>query len=382
MPQSKIIRPPNTIVTIYNNNNNLLLRFTYQGESINYSLGLPVTPKNLKIAEKKAILITQEITFNTFKIENYRKKKEIKVEKKINSLCEILDFYANCKGVLDSSTLDSIKILKDWISYNPKFDLPENLQDLFFYLRKSIPHLNSDKKGYSDKHIASHLAILRSAIYLAKDFKKIDTTFNVAELFKLLKTNKTKDIKVYSKEEIKIIIETAYTLFDYFIYGAFIEFRFLTGARPSEVIPLTWGDLITIEDKQFILFNKRFTDGILKKGLKKKDEYRLFPINDQLSNFFSKLPKTNDLIFVSLKGTYLDSHNFSNRQWKQLLNKLLEEKKIKFYIPFYDERHCFGSHVCRQTTDLKTVSYLMGNSPSTLQKHYLSIDSNFEVPEI
>lgn len=381
MAQSKITRPPNTIVTIYNNNNNLLLRFTYQGESINYSLGLPVTPKNLKIAEKKAILITQEITFNTFKIENYRKKKEIKVEKKINSLCEILDFYTNCKGVLDSSTLDSIKILKDWISYNSKFDLPENLQDLFFYLRKSVPHLNSDKKGYSDKYIASHLAILRSAIYLAKDFKKVDSTFNIAELFKLLKTNKTKDIKVYSKEEIKIIIDESYSLFDYFIYGAFIEFRFLTGARPSEVIPLTWGDLVTIENKQFILFNKRFTDGILKKGLKKKDDYRLFPINEQLKTFFSKIPKTNDLIFVSLKGTYLDSHNFSNRQWKQLINKLLEEKKIKFYIPFYDERHCFGSHVCRQTTDLKTVSYLMGNSPSTLQKHYLSIDSNFEVPE-
>lgn len=385
MTFNKISKPLGSIAVVYDNNGSILIRFNYKGQRINYSLGLPVTPKNIKIAEQKALLITSEIAFNTFELNKYKKeKKESKTreEKKLNSWGEILDFYSNCKGELDSSTIESITILKKWISYNPKFDLPENLQDFFFFLRKNIPHLNSDKKGYSDKYLASHLSILRSAIYLAKEFKQIDNTFNIAELLKLLNTKKNKEIKVYSKDEIKLIIKEAYNFFDYFIYGAFIEFRFLTGARPSEVIPLTWKDLVERDNKLFISFHKRVTDGILKKGLKKKDDYRLFPINEQLKTFFSKLPKINELIFVSPKGGWIDSHNFSNRQWKPLINKLVKEKKLKFYIPFYDERHCFGSHVCRQTKDLKTVSYVMGNSPQTLQKHYLSIDPDFKIPEI
>ena len=96
----------------------------------------------------------------------------------------------------------------------------------------------------------------------------------------------------------------------------------------------------------------------------------------------NKITRINDLIFNSPKLIYIDTNNFSRRIWKPLISKLVKENKIRFYTPFYDERHCFGSHVCRQTTDLKTVSYLMGNSPETLQKYYLSVDTNFEVPEI
>lgn len=278
--------------------------------------------------------------------------------------------------------MESLSILRKWIDKSPlEYNKPENLNNFLVYLKTKIPHENSNNKGYSDKYIAVHFKILKSAINLNLKLNKISSNYKIDKIFNSLKTDKQKQIKTYSKEEIKIIIEEAYNFFSYFIYGAFIEFRFLTGARPSEVTPLTWDDLVKVENKPFIVFNKRFTDGIIKQGLKQKTDYRLFPINKQLESLLNKIPRNNNLIFSSPQNKMIDTNNFSRRQWKPLIHKLEEEKKIRFYIPFYDQRHCFGSHVCRETTDLKTVSYLMGNSPETLQKYYLSIDTTFEVPE-
>ncbi|WP_324282625.1 tyrosine-type recombinase/integrase [Cyanobacterium aponinum UTEX 3221] len=385
MAQKKLYRPQDSKVSIYDNNGCILLRFTYKGKSYNLSLSLTVNPKNLKIAEKKAIQITQDIIFNTFEEEKYNlnKKKEKEDATYLTTIPEILDFYKTFKGEIDSSTEESLFILNKWINNSPEhFKLLDNLNNFFTYLKVEIKHDNSDKRGYSDKFLASHFRILRSAINLAFKFNKIKDKTNVSDLISTLNTKRKKEIKTYSKEEIKIIIEEGYNHFSYSIYAALVEFRFLTGARPSEVIPLTWSDLIQDKNKLFLNFNKRYTDGILKEGLKKKTDFRLFPVNDQLLELIKKIPKINNLLFPSPKGIYIDTHNFSRRHWQKLIYRLVEENKIRYYIPFYDERHCFGNHVCRQTNDLKTVSYLMGNSPETLQKYYLSIDSDFEIPEI
>lgn len=384
MVQTKIVKPIDSKVSIYNNNGSILLRFTYKSKRYNISLGLPVNEKNLKIARLKCLQITNDIIFNNFDETKYGvNKREEKKDRGGFLLTSILDFYENYQQHLDSSTLESLTILRNWIAKSPvEYNNPNNLNNFLIYLKTKIPHNNSNKTGYTDKYIEVHFKILKSAINLNLKLNKISSNYNIDKIFNSLKTDKKKQIKTYTKDEIKIIINEAYCLFSYFIYGAFIEFRFLTGARPSEVVPLTWKDLIEIENKTYIIFNKRYTDGILKQGLKQKDEYRLFPVNEQLNNLLTKITKINELIFNSPKQRYIDTNNFSRRIWKPLIENLVEENKIRFYIPFYDERHCFGSHVCRQTTDLKTVSYLMGNSPETLQKYYLSVDTTFEVPEI
>lgn len=384
MPQTKLYRPKDTKVTIYNNNGSILLRFTYKQKSYNYSLGLPVSEKNLKIAIQKCHQITNDIIFNTFDTAKYEIKD--KVEKKDEgdfSLITILDFYQTYHPNLDSSTLESLNILKKWLSKTtPENALLSNLDKFLLFLKTEIKHDNSDKRGYKDTFIAVHFKILKSAIYLNFKLGKISTKSNIQNLMSSLKTQKQKEIKIYSKEEIKLIIQESYSFFSYFIYGAFIEFRFLTGARPSEVTPLLWTDIIQQDTKTFITFNTRFTDGLLKKGLKKGTDYRLFPCNDQLKSLLNKIPRINALIFPSPTGLKIDTNNFSKRQWKKLINSLIKDRKLNYYIPFYDQRHCFGTHICRETKDLKTVSYIMGNSPTTLQKNYLSIDFNFEIPEI
>lgn len=71
MAQIKLSRPKDTKVTICDNNGSILLRFSYQRKTYNLSLGLAVSPQNLKIAEKKCVQITQDIIFNNFSLEKY-----------------------------------------------------------------------------------------------------------------------------------------------------------------------------------------------------------------------------------------------------------------------------------------------------------------------
>ena len=147
MPQSKISRPKNTKVSIYNNNNSILLRFSYKQETFNLSLGLPVTPKNLKIAEQKCHQITNDIIFNSFDPIKYGiTKREEKKDINVGgiSLTSILDFYEECNPNLDSSVIESLTALRKWIDNSPdKFNNPDNLNEFIIYLKKEIPHENN-----------------------------------------------------------------------------------------------------------------------------------------------------------------------------------------------------------------------------------------------
>ena len=80
MAQTKIVKPLDSKVSIYNNNGSILLRFTYKGKRYNISLGLPVNEKNLKIARLKCSQITNDIIFNNFDETKYgiNKKEEKK----------------------------------------------------------------------------------------------------------------------------------------------------------------------------------------------------------------------------------------------------------------------------------------------------------------
>ncbi|WP_017293046.1 Arm DNA-binding domain-containing protein [Geminocystis herdmanii] len=213
MTQHKLFRPSGSKVTIYDNNGSLLLRFTYKSKLYNISLGLENTKKNLNIAEKKAIQITQDIIFNTFQEDKYSPvRKKIGIDTKFfTSISEVLNFYEQLQPNLDSSTEESLQILNNWLSLSPsEFQDLKNLNRFFIYLKSEVKHKNSEKVGYSDRFIASHLRILRSAINLAFKYKKLETKTDITDLISTLNTQNTKEIKVYSKEEIQIIIDEAY----------------------------------------------------------------------------------------------------------------------------------------------------------------------------
>jgi len=121
-------------------------------------------------------------------------------------------------------------------------------------------------------------------------------------------------------------------------------------------------------------------NGHLKEGLKNGKPYRLFPVNEKLQTLLNRLPKHGKLLFTNPSGNYIDTSKVGSRFWNKVVKNLVTEGKLPFHIPFYDERHCFGSIVARQTTDIKTLATIMGNSPQTLYKNYLADDLDFDVP--
>ncbi|MFM6003214.1 MAG: tyrosine-type recombinase/integrase, partial [Sphaerospermopsis kisseleviana] len=167
-------------------------------------------------------------------------------------------------------------------------------------------------------------------------------------------------------------------------YANLVEFRFLTGCRPSEAIALTWDDIHDTGDKIQIIFDKRYSYGELLSGTKNGIHARIFPCNKQLTNFIRSLPKIpneNNLVFPAYEGGYITSGNFSNI-WRKYISKLVSLGFVKEFLPWYDERHTFTTHIARSGHDLKTISSVVGNSPKTLIDNYLATNNEIELPEI
>jgi integrase len=145
-----------------------------------------------------------------------------------------------------------------------------------------------------------------------------------------------------------------------------VEFLALTGFRPEEAIALTWADI----KNSRIIVSRAYSQGILKET--KTYETRAFPVNSQLGDLLQSLPKTQNLVFPSPEGGYINQHNFGERYWKPIVKKLVATGKVSEYLPTYNLRHSWITRMLRSDLDIATVARLAGNKPDTIMKHYLA----------
>lgn len=150
-------------------------------------------------------------------------------------------------------------------------------------------------------------------------------------------------------------------------YYGYVNFLVLSGFRPEEAIALTWSD---INNKNEIVVSKAYSQGILKST--KTYETRRFPINSQLGQLLEALPKTQNLIFPSVEGGYIDQHNFGERYWKPIVKGLVAAGKIEEYLPTNNLRHSWITRMLRSGLDVATVAKLAGNNSGTIMKHYFA----------
>jgi integrase len=159
-------------------------------------------------------------------------------------------------------------------------------------------------------------------------------------------------------------------------YRGYVEFLALTGFRPEEAIALTWSDIKSGR----IIVSRAWSQGILKET--KTYETRSFPINSQLDELLQSLPKTQNLVFPSPEGGYINQHNFGERYWKPIVKKLVAIGKVGEYLPTYNLRHSWITRILRSGLDIATVAKLAGNKPDTIMKHYLAARThNLVLPE-
>jgi integrase len=149
-------------------------------------------------------------------------------------------------------------------------------------------------------------------------------------------------------------------------YRGYVEFLALTGFRPEEAIALCWSDI----KNSRIIVSRAYSQGILKET--KTYEARTFPVNSQLSKLFQSLPRTQNLVFPSPEGGYINQHNFGERYWKPIVKKLVAAGKVGEYLPTYNLRHSWITRMLRSGLDIATVARLAGNKPDTIMKHYLA----------
>ena len=189
------------------------------------------------------------------------------------------------------------------------------------------------------------------------------------------------DINPFSKEERDTIIAAFKDNTYYKYYANYVQFLFLTGARPSEVIALQWKH-ITNKSICFEQAVVNSVDGlVLKDGLKTQFK-RTFPINAQLLEILDEIKKglnvePGSLVFPSPEGKWIDTHNFRNRAWKTIIKSLNYE-----YRKPYQTRHTFVTMAQEADVSIPQIAKWVGNSPQVIMECYAGTIRKVAVPEL
>ena len=213
---------------------------------------------------------------------------------------------------------------------------------------------------------------------------------NPHKVLKLPKRIK-KPIECFEDEEIRQILiafendtySSKFSKFKHSHYYEYIAMLALTFARPEEIIALKVSDIKYKGDKTYLKISKAYSKGFLQSS--KTKEIRLFNCNKQLKNIILKArvcKKTDDLLFPSQCGAYIDQSNFRQRYWVTVINSLVRDGKLHKYLKPYSLRHSEITRLIRNGYDIATVASLAGNSTEMICKHYLAAHNEIVLPEL
>lgn len=358
------------------------------GKSPYLSLGLDDTPKNRAYGDRKVEAINADIINDCFDptLERYQPQAKKKIEPvtpiKTVQMPNIATLYAQYieerKEQVSPNTYAMNYLL--WLKRlkNPELN-EECLQVSEVGAIKLLEFYSSKYTNNANKRLFDQLT---ACCRWALERKTIDLLINPYEKVKSLIPKQKKKRKVpasFTKEEIGQILEAFAANQYYCHYTNYVAFLFSTGARPSEVVCLTWQDI----DDRFIHFNKRMVETekgkIVQPGLKSEDK-RKFPLNNLIKSILQNQKEkalSGELIFPSPDGMMIHIQNFSRRAWKTILTEL----EFKYKRP-YTSRSSFITHTLEHL-DAKDVGRICGNLPETIYRHYAGSNvSSLIVPEI
>ncbi|WP_427162604.1 tyrosine-type recombinase/integrase [Aliinostoc sp. HNIBRCY26] len=365
----------------------LRLRFPrtlFEGNQKYLSLGLLDTPENKVAAEMKARQAELDILAGNFDFTLAKYRIQVtpvnpSAKKKTYNLLELWEKYTEFKsGQVEESTLvRDYSLIEKRIRQFPTTDINEALL------------------------IRNHLLSTYSAETTKRTIKQISACCNWAVLSQLIENNPFKDlgrviktkrkdntILTFNKEEINIILDAfrtnkycaKYSPLPHSYYTNYVSFLFLTGCRPEEAVALKWKHITSTH----ITFAEAVPSDVRIRKDTKTHQTRLFPINGQLRELLDTIGQgeAEKLLFCNRNGRELNTHNFLNRVWKPILNNLVKDGLIRYYLPQYNCRHTFITLCLEAGVSVKQVADLVGNSPEVIYKHYSGVIKQLEVPEI
>ena len=162
-----------------------------------------------------------------------------------------------------------------------------------------------------------------------------------------------------SADEVKRLIRTACTyktLKQAFLFSCF------TGLRKSDILGLTWNDIISVDDKMLIY-----------KRIQKTQRWLSVPLSDQAKQWLPKRAEDEE-------GSLKIYEPISNASIHDNLQRWMAKADItNKHVSFHTARHTFATLELSQGVDLYTVSKLLGHtSVSTTQVYAKVVDKTKE----
>ena len=144
-----------------------------------------------------------------------------------------------------------------------------------------------------------------------------------------------------------------------------VLFAAASGLRPGEWLALEHRDID--RDAQVIYVRRTFRNGRIKTP-KTKASVRAVPLQTIALAALDELPPSphSPLVFPSVRGGYLDLHNFRTRNWKPAQRAAGIEPLRRVY----DLRHTFATFALRAGISTFDLSRYMGTSLAMIDRHY------------
>ncbi|RCJ36932.1 hypothetical protein A6770_15000 [Nostoc minutum NIES-26] len=196
--------------------------------------------------------------------------------------------------------------------------------------------------------------------------------------------NKPKEVKPFTFDEIRLIIEGFETLYPHYV--PFVKFLITTGCRTSEVIGLRWqhvdllrGEVVIKESLPRDVTGNGYTR--VRKGTK-TGSIRHLTLPEHLRSLLEDISPVDvnpdDLVFKSPSGKPIDSDGFRRYYWV----RVLDHQGIPYRKP-YTSRHTMASHAIEQGVPVTGVAYLLGHTDTTMViKNYGHLINRPGLPEL
>ncbi|MEO0884674.1 MAG: site-specific integrase [Cyanobacteria bacterium J06648_10] len=165
-------------------------------------------------------------------------------------------------------------------------------------------------------------------------------------------------------------------------YATWPKFIFATGCRLEEAAALRW-EHVASNFREILIQEAEPIDTRIRQATKNYKTTR-FPCNARLQSLLRGMkPNRCDptaRLFYGKRKSRFDYKNFQNRHWRPLVERLVDEGAIAFYLPQKNMRHTFLTHAVDRLK-VQDVSYLCRVSEDVLNKHYVGRSRVIEIPE-
>lgn len=363
-------KAPKGTVSVQNFRGRLRLCWSFQGERYYLYTGLLEGKVNRLVAESKARIIQADIATGNFDRTLAKYKPECDRIQKI-SVVDLFQRFTDhkAKSVYPQSLLKYTGLLghlKQFFREKPANKVSDQEAEQFReWLLKKLQPIT----------IRERIALL-NACWKWAEKKRLVKENPWTEI--VVKVPPKQRVKPFTKAEIERILQGFKSDSDYHYYLNFVEFLLFTGCRIGEAISLKWKHLN--ENCSVCWIGESYYRGMVKET--KTGLARFVTLTSRLQRMLlARRPagyKSDDLVFPSRRGGYIDDHNFRNRAWKTVLSRAGVE-----YRKPYATRHTLTSHALDMGMSPAEIAELTGHQVQTLFRYYAgNVRNRPRLPEL